>query len=351
MKLIVPCGGKSSRFPNMPPKWILPDHEGIPMIVRAVQELQFNPSNLVVTILKEHEAKFNVRRGLVDIFGEDVTTVVLERPTLSQSETVVKTLKTLDIREPFLVKDSDNSFRISKIESDISYVTVSSLNDFDLINPKNKSYVTIDQEETITCIREKRVISDLFSVGGYFFRDAEMFLSAFEKLNDSPGISTSEIYISEIISYMLLNGEHFKIRRAENYQDWGTIHEWRRKLEGRKLFFVSVDGFLFERGYAHFSPGFHEVKPNKSAIDSVRNLVESGHEVVYLSIRPDNLKEMTTAVLQNAGLPVAQLLMGCNLSQWTLVTAPHSSMPYMTSRAREVSPDDLSLIEKLTGLE
>jgi len=350
LKLIVPCGGKSSRYPNMPPKWILPDNEGIPMIVRAVRELQFNPDDLVVTVLREHEDRFNARRGLADAFGHEVKTVILEQPTKSQSETVVETLKQAEIREPFLVKDSDNSFQIDPIEADTNYVTVSSLNDFDLINPRNKSYVTVDHEGFITCIREKRVISDLFSVGGYFFRSPDVFISAFDRLDNSPEIATSEIYISEVISYLLMNGEPFKTKRAANYQDWGTIHEWRRKLESRKLFFLSVDGFLFERGSVNFRPGFHEVASHPQAIEAAQNLARDGHQIIYLSIRPDSLRNMTSEALKNAGLPEGQLLMECDLSQWILVTSPHPSMPYVTSRSREVSPDDDNLIEKLIDL-
>lgn len=349
MKIIIPCAGRSTRYPNMPPKWSLPDHEGVPMIVRAVQELNFAPEDVVVTVLKEHEEKFSVRKGLREAFGHPVHTVILEEQTKSQSETVVETLRRAKIEEPFLIKDSDNSFHIDHIQASTNYVTVASLNDFDMINPRNKSYVTIDQEGFITSIREKRVISDLFSVGGYFFRSPEMFIRAYETLSNSNEFSASEIYVSEVISYQMLNGEPFKIQRAKNYQDWGTVHEWRRKLDGRKLFFVSVDGFLFERGSATFSPGFDEVQPNVDAITSTQELVKAGHQLIYLSIRPQEMEAMTRAALEANGLPKSRLLMGCDLAQWTLVTSPHASIPYVTSRARELSPHDENLLEKLIG--
>ena len=38
MKVILPCCGRSSRFPNQPPKWMLPAHDGQPPAkVLAVQ--------------------------------------------------------------------------------------------------------------------------------------------------------------------------------------------------------------------------------------------------------------------------------------------------------------------------
>lgn len=349
MKLIIPCAGRSSRYPDMPPKWSLPDHEGVPMIVRAVQELNFAPEDVVVTVLGIHEEQFSVSKGLAEAFGHPVRTVILEEQTKSQSETVVETLRRAKITEPFLVKDSDNSFKIDGIQASTNYVTVASLNDFDMINPRNKSYVNVDHEGFITSIREKRVISDQFSVGGYYFRSPEAFIRAYEKLCDSNEFAASEIYISEVISYLMLNGEQFKTKLARNYQDWGTVHEWRRKLESRKLFFVSIDGFLFERGSAIFSPRFDEVKPNLEAIASTQELAKNGHQLIYLSIRPQEMEAMTRAALDSNGLPEARLIMECDLAQWTLVTSPHASLPYVTSRARELSPDDQNILEKLIG--
>jgi len=179
------------------------------MVVRAVEKLKYDPADLVFTYLAEHEQKFSVRAGLVRAFGPHVNTVVLDEPTRSQSETVAETLRRLNIDGPFLVKDSDNSFELQEIAWTTSYITVASLNDFDQINPRNKSYVTVDQDDFVTSIREKQVISEYFSIGGYFFRSAASFLDAFDELSRAPSVAVSELYISEIISYLLLQGNRF----------------------------------------------------------------------------------------------------------------------------------------------
>lgn len=350
MKLLVPCAGRSSRYPNMPPKWILPDQEGVPMAVRALENLNYDPADLVFTFLAEHEERFGVQEGLEKAFGKKVTTVVLEETTSSQSATVAETLRRLSIEGPILIKDSDNTFKLENIEAPTSYVTVASLNDFDHINPRNKSYVTIDQEEFITSIREKQVISEHFSIGGYFFRSAASFLEAFDTLSKAPSISPSELYVSEIISYLLLKGEPFKARHAKDYMDWGTVHEWRRKLESGRVFILSVDGFLFERGSSYFEPSFLNVKANPIAVDTAKELHAAGHKLIYMSIRPEELETETRKALADAGLPKGQLLMRTDVTQWTLVTTPDASLPFRTGRAIEVLPDDQNLIEKMIEL-
>src|SRR5262245_13510855 len=92
MKIIVPCAGRSSRFPNMPPKWMLPDYDGVPMVVKAVQGLGVPVEDLIITVLKEHEERFHALEGLRQAFGQKVRGVILEKPTASQSETVFETL-------------------------------------------------------------------------------------------------------------------------------------------------------------------------------------------------------------------------------------------------------------------
>ena len=150
--------------------------------------------------------------------------------------------------------------------------------------------------------------------------------------------------------YLALNGAVFKARRVKGYQDWGTIHEWRLKLEGRKLFLVSLDGFLFERGSAYFGPSFDKTAANPAAVEAVKGLGREGHAVIYLSVRPREFEAATREALTALELPEGPVVMGCGVAQWNLVTSPDATLPFTTSRAIEVSPDDPNLSEKLDGL-
>lgn len=183
MKVIIPCCGNSSRFPDLPPKWMLPDHSGRPMIAEAISLLNVSDKDLIITVLEEHERKFEVTRGLKKALGNAIQVVALKEKTRSQSETVYKTIVALNINEPFLVKDSDNCFQIDQIEESFSYVCYDSLNNHSLINPRNKSYLQLGPKEVITNIKEKQVISDTFSVGGYYFSNPEQFRDTYLKLS------------------------------------------------------------------------------------------------------------------------------------------------------------------------
>lgn len=347
MKVIVPCCGRSSRYPNQPPKWMLAAHGGRPMIAHAVGGIQVPLDDVVVTILREHEDKYQVRRGLDAAFGQPMRVVVLDEPTRSQPETVAKTLEALALAEPFLIKDSDNTFVVDEVQHDTNYVCVDSLNNYDQINPRNKSYLQVDHKGLVTNIREKVVISDLFSVGGYAFLSPAQFLEVYGRLSKRTAEWQRELYTSDIIGAMILDGIPFRARQIKGYQDWGTITEWRRALMSRRTYYVLLDGFVFERGSEYFRPAFADVQPNAAAVDALKELAQRGHSFVYLSIRPQALAAVTEAQLVAAGLPTSPVVYNCPISPWALITAPDPTLPFQTSQALEIRPDEPNLSSKL----
>lgn len=347
MKVIVPCGGRSSRFPGVPPKWMLPSGDGRPMIVEAVRKLELDLDDLIVTILREHDEKYDARAGIQAAFGRPIEVVVLEEPTASQPETVARTLQMTGLSEPFLVKDSDNGFALTEIDKPYNYVSSESLNSFDSINPRNKSYIKADESGVIIAIREKEVISDLFSVGGYFFRDPQQYVATYEKLREERSAWHLELYTSDIIANMILDGTPFSSRRVSDYEDWGTLKEWRNKLQQKATYFVLIDGFIFERGNAHFLPRFADVAINEEAVHVTRQLVEEGHKVVFLSIRPESARAETEEQLKALQLPVSDILFGMPIGRYSIVSAPHPTVPFTMAHGLELDPDEPRLAMRM----
>ena len=347
MKIIVPCCGNSSRYPNQRPKWMLPAPDGQPMLTLAVSGFDLDLDDLVVVILRDHDERYQARRGICDAFGRDVEIVVLDEPTQSQAETVALALRALELDEPFLIKDSDNCFTLDDIEQDDCYVSVDSLNNHELINPRNKSYVQVDHNGLITNIREKEVISDLFSVGGYFFIAPSEFLDTYDRLAEADAAWGRELFISDVVASMVLEGTPVLTRNVERYQDWGTVHEWRRTLLASQTFFVALDGFVFERGSEHFAPRFSDVSSHPAVVAELLRVADQGHSVILLSIRPQSLEKLTRAQLADVGLAHLPVVYDCHSTAWRLVGAPHAVLPFHTVESIELEPDDPNLADKL----
>lgn len=345
--VIVPCCGNSSRYPNDAPKWMLPARDGRPMIALALSKLEVMPEQIVVAVRRDHEEAFGATKGIRSALGEEVTVVILEQPTRSQAETVLRTLEVAGRAGGFLVKDSDNQFALTGITEPVNYICVDSLNNHDAINPRNKSYVQVDHRGIVNNIREKEVISDLFSVGGYYFSNAEQFITYFDRLREGSASWSGELYISDVIASMILDDIPFRTRSVEHYRDWGTIREWKDELQSTKVLLVSLDGVVFTRGSQHFRPTFAEVSAIESSAQLLRQASAEGHAILYLSIRDKELAELTYHQLAEANLPDGNVVFGCPVAPWLLVTAPDSTLPFSTSDAVEVSPDDPHLFGKV----
>lgn len=315
------------------------------MLRLALAGLPIDLDDLVVTILGEHEEKFDVQRALASAFGRPLQVAIVDEPTRSQSETVACTLRKVGLDEPFFVKDSDGFFRCDNLAVDVNFICVDTLNNFDLINPRNKSYVQVDANDRIHTMREKVVISDLFNVGGYGFRSPAEFLGYYDKLSGTA--SSSELYLSNVISAMLADGIPFAARRTTGYQDWGTAHDWRRALLGKSAYLASLDGFVFERGSRYFRPRFEDVQANPGAVAAIQQLAAEGSTIIYLSIRPPSLETATRTQLKAAGLPEGQIVWDCPTTAWHLVAAPHPTLALSTAFASELDPAEPDLVAAL----
>lgn len=174
-------------------------------------------SNIYFTILRKHADRYDVdvllelqlrRLGL-----DKAKIVVLDYPTSTQAETVVKTIEQENICGSIFIKDADSSFRADILPE--NGVAVYPLEKLELVDPRNKSYVSVDDMQHITNIIEKRVVSNLFNVGGYCFENVNDFMDIYN-LHKELG----NIYISHLIYAMLLNGNTFRPIHVTEYNDW-----------------------------------------------------------------------------------------------------------------------------------
>ena len=111
--LIVPMAGRSSRFPNMRPKWMLthPMTNRF-MVTESILGLNLDFfDNIWFICLQEHEDKYQFMKGLVSELDEvglraKSNIVLLPEQTDSQSETVYTFLSGQELEGFVFIKDS-----------------------------------------------------------------------------------------------------------------------------------------------------------------------------------------------------------------------------------------------------
>ena len=329
--LIIPMAGKSSRFPNMRPKWMLthPKQNRF-MVIESISGLNLEFFDKVYFVaLKEHEDTYQFSNGLLTEIAqlgiEDKAEIIyLDEQTSSQSETVYEAIKKKEIEGFIFIKDSDNYYEC-ELSSTNNQVVFVDLNENENINAKGKSYIEVDENNILTNIVEKKIISSKFCCGGYGFSSTEQFCETFESLQDIEG----ECYVSHIIFEMMLEGHNFHSTSSSNYKDWGTLKEWKEYKKTYKTIFCDIDGTLVTNTSHQFPPFIGEGNPLQGNINYLRKLFDSERVYIVLTTsRPENYRQITIDELKYKGIPYHNLLMGLPHSQRVIVNDFADSNPF-----------------------
>jgi len=329
--LIIPIAGKSSRFPNTRPKWMLTHPKsGLFMGIESIRGINLEFFDKIYFVaLKKHQDEYSFEKGfkqeLEDLNLLSKTELIyLNKETSSQSETVYKAIIENDIHGFITIKDSDNYFNCELIDT-ANKVSYYNLHKTSNINPSNKSYIKLDENNIITNIVEKSIISPTFSIGGYSFNSAKDFVDSFEEIKDLEG----ECYISNIIYNMMLNDKIFYGQPCSEYKDWGTVEDWNRYKSTYNTLFVDIDGTLVENTSYKFPPYIGNGKPLVKNIKWLRKLFNEGKtQIVLTTSRPQEYMQETIVELFEKEIPYDKLIMGLNHSKRTVINDYANSNPY-----------------------
>ena len=226
MDIIIPCAGLSSRFPNLKPKYLLEDNKGKLMIENVIGNMYKN-NNVYISLLKEHIDKYNAYEIVKKKFGEFVQIVVIDHLTKGPAETVFLTLEKTKNDGSFLVRDCDSFFDFNC--NDGNFVFISKLSNNKLIkNPEQLGYVVKNEDNIIDSVVEKKIVSDDFCVGGYQFNEKTSFINHFKMIVDKH----KEIFMSHVVSSMIVNQEVFHACEVTNYANVGTLDHWNTFILG-----------------------------------------------------------------------------------------------------------------------
>ena len=231
MEIIVPCGGLSTRFPNMPPKYLLKDVDGFSMLSSAIDPY-YLMGDMWFGILKEHNEQYDAEREIHGLFyGEDRSPniVIIPERTKGPADTVYQVCKRMDSvldDGPIFVKDCDSFFRHKIVRG--NYICTAKVSSYRTIDElAAKSFVRTDNHGMVNDIIEKQVVSDQFCVGGYKFAKRAEYMKAYEDIKDA----VDEVFVSHVIQHMINQGKIFFTTPVEDYTDVGTIDEWNDYLE------------------------------------------------------------------------------------------------------------------------
>ena len=342
--LILPCAGKSTRYPNMRPKWMLTHPTGELMLKKAIEAIDLNLfDNVYIVIVKHHDSEYDASLILRQVFASSKIHIhVLDDFTSCVGETVYRTIKDNNIEGEIVIKDADNY-----VKADYSrhgnFVVGLNIENKDISRLSAKSFIKINESNIITDVIEKQVKSNIISLGVYGFESTALFNEAYIKLKDSDfaGTVSKEIYISHVIAYCIgMEKACFSYYEAEEFEDWGTMDDWLKVQRYHAAYFIDIDGVLIKNsgryGKINWDNNEEMLLDN---IKTVKSLATQGSQVFLITSRPEEYRPKLEALMKKHQVPYHNMIMGCHHAPRVIINDFAPTNPYPSCEAVNIQRD------------
>jgi hypothetical protein len=347
LTLLLPCAGKSSRYPGTRPKWMLTLPEGQLALARAAASVPPESyDRIIIAVRTEHEAKYQACDLLRRVFGPSVQVLVLDRDTRGPADTVAEMLRQGGVTGAFAVKDADSFFDSAPLPKG-SFVALSDVRRSpEMANVGAKSFAVINENNLIVEMVEKSLASNFVSVGLYGFADAATYLSYFDALSNRGG--SDEIFVSHVLNRAIAAGMVVTPLLISGLIDVGTLEDWRRHVRPRGTIVTDIDGVVFENHSRYFAPFWTEPdRPIDANVEALRNWQAKGAQLIFMTARPEEFRKKTEAALRAAGLEPHALIMDCLHGRRFLVNDHAASNPHPAAVAINTERNSPALADYL----
>jgi len=335
--LIIPAAGLSSRFGLDKPKFLLQSPHGRPMIAEGLMGFKNLETSKIDSVCIITQKQFleglsiqALTKEIQKIIPRPVNFKLIDGPTQSMVQTLTSMLVDLDSDNEFIVKDCDNSIGVdlsvlTQNKNAISYVD---LRDYPNVVAHNKSFIKINSSLLLDEIIEKEIVSPFINVGCVKFGSVSSFLSA---VNDFQ--INGELFVSDIVRVLISRGEIFHTIKADTYDDWGTLAEWRQYCGQFATYFVDIDGVLaMNSDPLKLTQNWESFIPLENNCARLLKLQDYAH-LVFTTSRHSDYRESLEKHLFSVGFRKFDLVMGLPHAKRILINDFAPTNPYPTSIA------------------
>lgn len=221
MNVLIPMAGAGSRFERAGftfPKPLI-EVNGKPMIQVVVDNINID-ANYIYVVQKSHRTQYNLDT-LLNLITPNCKIVEVDGLTEGAACTALLAKEFIDNDNPLFFANSDQfvewdstefMYKMQETESDGGIVT------FNATHPK-WSFVKLNDNGLITEVAEKNPISDIATVGYYFWKKGSDFVKYSEQMVDKNIRVNNEFYVCPVFNESILDNK--KIRNFNISKMWG----------------------------------------------------------------------------------------------------------------------------------
>jgi hypothetical protein len=342
--VLIPAGGKSSRFIGDSPKMMRTHPQGKLLIEKALEtfnEIDIHKVFLITT--KDIIDNNDLRIKFKQVFKDKVELIELPIQTKSSVQTIYEGVKLIGSRislnDSIFIKDVDNfvSFDCENFDFSTSASIGYSISKGGLSRLSNKSFFKLENNLIIDFV-EKNIISNYISVGTHYFKNLAEFMVPAGELLTLCNENSSELYISHVLAKNIYEGVIYKYYEADAYSDFGTQKEWEDERKKFKTIFCDFDGTLVKNigKYGKTTWADHSDVILKNNMNLLKNLHENGSQIIITTSRPKSEKKYINNLLNDSGIQAHEIICDLNHSQRILINDFNTTNIYPTALAINV---------------
>jgi len=236
MNVLIPMAGAGSRFQQAGytfPKPLI-DVNGKPMIQVVVDNLNID-ATFVFVVQKEHREKYNLDT-LLNLIAPNCKIVEVDGLTEGAACTTLLAKEFINNDEPLIMANSDqfvewdsNEFMYKMIEQKVDGGILS----FTATHPK-WSFAKIDEAGFVTEVAEKNPISDIATVGVYYWAKGSDYVKYAEQMIEKNVRVNNEFYVCPVFNEAIGDGKKIKTFNIEKMWGLGTPEDLKHYLENKK---------------------------------------------------------------------------------------------------------------------
>ena len=236
LNVLIPMAGAGSRFEQAGytfPKPLI-DVKGRPMIQVVTDNLNIK-ANYIYVVQKEHRKKYNLDT-LLNLITPGCKIVETEGITEGAACTALLAKDYINNNNPLFFANSDqfvewdsNEFlyKMNETEADGGIVT------FKATHPK-WSFAKLNNEGLVTEVAEKNPISDIATVGYYYWKSGSDFVKYAEQMIDKDIRVNNEFYVCPVFNEAIKDNKQIRTYNIEKMWGLGTPEDLKYYIENYK---------------------------------------------------------------------------------------------------------------------
>jgi dTDP-glucose pyrophosphorylase len=224
LNVLIPMAGAGSRFQQAGytfPKPLI-DVKGKPMIQTVVENLNVE-ANFIFVVQKEHREKYNLDT-LLNLITPNCKIVEVNGITEGAACTTLLAKEFINNDQPLLMANSDqfaewdsNEFMYKMIEQKVDAGILS----FESTHPK-WSFVKIDENGYVTEVAEKKPISNIATVGIYYWSKGSDYVKYAEQMISKNIRVNNEFYVCPVFNEAIKDNKKIKTFNIDKMWGLGT---------------------------------------------------------------------------------------------------------------------------------